>query len=168
MVFIIPALVGLFLLAAALINDERAKKLVLGVPGFLLVAVAVILIILQFAAAQDREEEWSVASSEKIASLANASEVKGQSSGFVTKVSEENVLRYVRDHGDGSYSLEEIPADGVLIREDADAKTARVDEEECVRIGVDPESAFASCGDRTVVHVPKSSVVSDFTIDPGA
>lgn len=168
MVFLVPAIVGLFLLAAAFVSDGRVTKFACGVSGFLLIAVAVVIVLLQFTAAQDREEEWSVASSEKITSLANASEVKGQSGGFVTKVSEENVLRYIKDRGDGSYSLEEIPADGVLIREDAEAKTARVDEEECVRVGVDPDSAFASCGDRTVVHVPKGSVVSDFTIDPGA
>lgn len=159
--------VGVVAFLGGLVADRRGAKIALCSAGAAALVLALIVVALQHFAAQDRDEQWSVERTSELASLANASEVKGESSAFVTRISEENVLRYVSAHPDGSYALEELPADGVLIREDADDASARIDFEKCLKVGVDEESPFASCGERTVVHIPKGSIVRDFDINPG-
>ena len=112
------------------------------------------------------DKEWSVEKTQRLASMANASEVSGHSGAFVTKIDEKNVIRYVQAHKDGSYSLEEVDADDAVIREDTDKDSAHLDTEQCRRdVNVDG-GMFLRCGHRYVFHVPEGTVSGDFDVDP--
>lgn len=114
------------------------------------------------------DKEWSIEKTQRLASMANASEVSGHGGAFVTKIDEKNVIRYVQAHKDGSYSLEEVDADDAVIREDADKDSAHLDTEQCERDANVDAGLFLRCGHRYVFHVPKGTVSNDFSVDPGA
>lgn len=166
MTFAVFFTIGMLLMFAEYRRVRPSLQVAFKAFGVGVIVVTVVTFIFQNSAAQEREKEWSVAESQKIVSLANSSEDKGSGGIFVTRVSEENILRYVKDSGDEVYSLEEIPADDVTIHADVEAKDARIDFQECKRADTNPNSVFADCGSRTVVHIPKGSIANDFSIDP--
>ena len=115
------------------------------------------------------EPTWEVESSDPIVAMANNSEVSGHGGMFSVRIEEKNVIRYNVKNEDGSYSLEEIPADGVRVIEDANKDNARIDFETCnQRMFPDRDSALLDrgCGERITLHVPEGTVAREHSLDP--
>lgn len=115
------------------------------------------------------EPTWEVESSDPIVTMANNSEVSGHGGMFSVRIEEKNVIRYNVKNEDGSYSLEEIPADGVRVLEDANKNNARIDFETCnQRMFPDRDSALLDrgCGGRITLHVPEGTVAREHSLDP--
>lgn len=160
------AAVATFGLLIAAKESEKVWAAIASIGGALMAGtLAVGMAVLAVTTVSEADKTWTEARTTQIASMANASEVDGESGVFVTRIEEKNVIRYVESHSDGSYSLEEVDADGARIREDSDAGSARMSYEECDRDGID--GVFSSCGGRYVFHVPEGTVSSDFSVDPG-
>ena len=160
------AAVATFGLLIAAKESEKVWAAIASIGGALIAGtLAVGMAVLAVTTVSEADKTWTEARTTQIASMANASEVDGESGVFVTRIAEKNVIRYVESHSDGSYSLEEVDADGARIREDADADSARMSYEECDRDGID--GVFSSCGGRYVFHVPEGTVSNDFSVDPG-
>lgn len=136
--------------------------------AFSVLAIIVLLVGIG-AAARGGEPTWEVEPSDPIVAMANNSEVSGHGSMFSVRIEEKNVIRYNVKNEDGSYSLEEIPADGVRVIEDANKDNARIDFETCnQRMFPDRDSALLDrgCGERIALHVPEGTVAREHSLDP--
>lgn len=167
MAVILTGFAALTLFAIAFMSERKPAKIATGVVGSVLALACVFVVVSEHVLGNRTDEVWETDRSTSLASMANASEVEGQSSAFVTRIEEKNVFRYVEARSDGGFELKEIDADGVAIYEDADKDSARIDFQSCHREGLDEESLSYRCGERVRVHVPKGTVSTDFEIDPG-
>lgn len=84
-----------------------------------------------------------------------------------TATDQKNVYKFVKKTPSGGYMIDQIDATGVEIFEDASPTTARIEKKQCHIL----DSSYArlwgnKCGPVvTTVHIPKGSIVHDYTID---
>lgn len=160
-----------------------------GIQGFLYVLMALVLVGVIAACMypsplSSRYTEDDPSNTVPIASFANAQEIEGTSGGFLSSgtIGEKTVYRYVHDHKDGTYTLDQLdlpddrvvkgkddkPVSGVVVMEDADPEDARIEFYDCVRGDPIAEFLKESCGELTVFHIPEGSISREFSLDPAA
>lgn len=111
-----------------------------------------------------------VTKSVKLASLANGTATTTRTtSSFLATVSttsQDPIYQFVRENNDGSYQIDTISGT-TRVREDATAKTARIDTTRCEYVSADVRDKWGeTCGDEvTTIHVPKGSILRNYRID---
>lgn len=114
----------------------------------------------------ESSRDYEVVRTIELASLANASEVEGEGSFIYHRVGEKNVYRYVVAHDDGTFTFDEMDADGVPIREDATPSTARIETVSCTFKDSTLALLLSNCGGITTIHIPEGSITNVYEVDP--